>query len=472
MESGFVVGKSVVKCCFVVRKSVYLRQFVVGKSVKQMKRELYKALIEWKKSINRKPLIMNGARQVGKTFLLVEFAKREYDKVAFFSLDRQKQAREVFEEGGGVDKMLRGLSAIAQVDITPNDTLVILDEIQDCPQALESLKYFCEDAPEIHVAVAGSLLGISLHDAVSFPVGKVDMLRLYPMSFEEFLIALGRERIVEELRNGEWDVINVLSTELTDLLRQYYYVGGMPSAVLAYVQNLGLNEVRKRQKSILEDYSRDFSKHAPLSQVPRIQMVWGSIPSQLAKDNKKFIYGAVKKSARASEFEVAIQWLVDAGLVYKISRTNAVKMPLKFYEDISSFKLFLLDVGLMGAMVDAPASSVLVGDGIFSEYKGAFTELFVCSQMMSAGVPCYYHSVDNSTIELDFVVQMGSRVYPVEVKAEENVHAKSLKTFISKNADLTAIRLSMKKYIKQDWLECIPLYAFAEEFRRRMVSDS
>jgi len=404
---------------------------------------------------------------VGKTYLLSEFAKAEYKKSAFFSLDRNKQAREVFERGGSVESLLRSLSALSGTDITPNDTLVIFDEIQDCPKALESLKYFCEDAPNYHIAVAGSLLGLSLHEGVSFPVGKVDMLRLLPMSFEEFLMALGENVLVRELSLGDWSVINSLSEKLKDLLRQYYYVGGMPSAVLAYVQNLGLKEVRKRQKQILSDYSKDFSKHAPDNQVPRIQMVWNSIPSQLAKDNKKFIYGAMKKGARANEFEIAIQWLIDAGLIYKIPRVNSVKMPLKFYEDFSAFKLFVLDIGLLGAMVDAPASQVIINDNIFSEYKGAFTELFVCCQMSTIGIPFYYHSTNDSTIELDFVVQLGDKVYPVEVKAEENVHSKSLKTFIEKNPSLTGIRLSMKNYIKQDWLECIPLWAFTEEFGRR-----
>lgn len=432
-----------------------------------MERILYKSLIDWKIKENRKPLILNGARQVGKTYLVNEFARNEYKKFAFFSLDRQPLVREVFERGGDTGKIIRSLSALSETDITPHDTLIFLDEIQDCPQALESLKYFCEDAPDYHIIVAGSLLGISLHEGVSFPVGKVDMLRLYPMSFEEFLLALDKKKLVEELKRGDWEIINSLSDVYKDLLRQYYYVGGMPSAVLAFVQNLGLKEVRARQKQILFDYSRDFSKHAPSAQVPRIQMVWNNIPSQLAKDNKKFIYGAMKKGARASEFELAIQWLIDAGLIYQVSRVNAIKMPLKFYEDFSAFKLFVLDVGLMGAMVDVPASAILINDQIFSEYKGAFTELFVCCQLTTTAIPFYYHSVDNSTIEIDFVIQLANKVYPVEVKAEENVHAKSLKTFISNNPDLEAIRISMKNHIKQDWLECIPLYAFTEEIERR-----
>ncbi len=437
-----------------------------------MERIGYNLLIQWKNSKNRKPLIVNGARQVGKTWLLNEFAKREYKKKVMFSLDRHEKAREVFVNGGSVEQLLRALSALSNVDITPNDTLIILDEIQECPQALTALKYFCEDAPDIHIAVAGSLLGISLHKQSSFPVGKVDIIRLYPMNFEEFLRAVGRTQMADELLRGDWSVINLLEKEYIDLLRQYYYVGGMPAAVLAYLDNGGLKDVRQVQKKILADYEHDFSKYAPQNEVPRIRMVWQSIPSQLAKENKKFIYGALKKGARAAAFEVAIQWLVDAGLVYKICRTTAVKMPLKFYEDSNAFKLFLLDVGLMGAMVDAPASAVLVGNEIFSEYKGAFTELFVAAQLMGTALPVFYHSAEDSRVELDFVVQIGSTVYPVEAKSEENLQSKSMKTFIQNHPDLRGIRLSMKPHISQDWLECIPLYAFCEEFKRMQVIEN
>lgn len=437
-----------------------------------MERIGYNLLIQWKNSKNRKPLIVNGARQVGKTWMLNEFAKREYKKKVIFSLDRHEKARDVFVNGGSVEQLLRALSALSNVDITPNDTLIILDEIQECPQALTALKYFCEDAPDIHIAVAGSLLGISLHKQSSFPVGKVDIIRLYPMNFEEFLRAVGRTQMADELLRGDWSVINLLEKEYIDLLRQYYYVGGMPAAVLAYLDNGGLKDVRQVQKKILADYEHDFSKYAPQNEVPRIRMVWQSIPSQLAKENKKFIYGALKKGARAAAFEVAIQWLVDAGLVYKICRTTAVKMPLKFYEDSNAFKLFLLDVGLMGAMVDAPASAVLVGNEIFSEYKGAFTELFVAAQLMGTALPVFYHSAEDSRVELDFVVQIGSTVYPVEAKSEENLQSKSMKTFIQNHPDLRGIRLSMKPHISQDWLECIPLYAFCEEFKRMQVIEN
>jgi predicted AAA+ superfamily ATPase len=431
-----------------------------------MERDLYKSLIEWKKGTNRKPLVLNGARQVGKTWLLTEFARKEYRKVAMFSLDRDVRARKVFEEGGMTNDLLLSLSALSGVDITPGNTLLILDEIQDCPAALTALKFFCEDTPDIHVAVAGSLLDISLHTQTSFPVGKVDMLRLYPMTFCEFLRALGKGMMADELERGDWNVINSLGGSYIDLLRQYYYVGGMPAVVQAYADRHQLREVRQLQKKILSAYEQDFSKHAPQAEVPRIRMVWQSIPSQLSKENKKFIYGAMKKGSRAAAFEVAIEWLRDAGLLYKVSMTREVRLPLKFYEDMGAFKLYILDVGLMGAMVDADAGAVLVGNGIFTEYKGAFTELFVCVQMQGTDIPLYYHSVEASRIDIDFVAQIAAEVYPIEVKAEENVQSKSMKTFIGKHPELRAMRLSMKPHISQEWIECIPLYAFREELIR------
>ncbi|MCR5454167.1 MAG: ATP-binding protein [Bacteroidales bacterium] len=435
-----------------------------------MERDLYNKLKEWKISDNRKPLILSGARQVGKTWLLTEFAQREYAKNVFFSLDRNNDARKVFIQGGTAKQLLQRLSALSGIDITEGDTLLILDEIQDCPEALAALKYFCEEAPLVHIAVAGSLLGVSLHNNVSFPVGKVDVLRLYPLNFSEFLRAMGRGKMAYFLSDGLWEDVDALSDAYIDLLRQYYYVGGMPEVVWSYVKNGKQQEVRTLQHKILQDYEADFSKHAPANEVARIRMVWQSIPSQLAKENKKFVYGAIKQGARAATFEIALQWLQDAGLVYKINRVNAVKMPLKFYEEFGAFKLFMLDVGLLGAMVDAPASAILVKDDIFSEYKGAFTELYVCSQLKAADIPVFYHSVESSRIELDFVVQLGSKVYPVEVKAEENVKSKSLWTFVNKNPSLRGLRLSMKPRFTQDWLECIPLYGFCEEFER-MVSQ-
>lgn len=435
---------------------------------------MYRAVIQdlrlWKQSKERKPLILQGARQVGKTYILKEFGRLEYTKTVHISFDRDERARKFFNEGGSAEKLIRLLSAHSETDITPEDTLIILDEIQVCPAALEALKYFQEETPQYHIVVAGSLLGISLHGNASFPVGKVDMLRLFPMTFEEFLVAMGKNTLLHALQQQDWNIINSLSDNYIDLLRQYYYVGGMPEAVLAYTERRGLQEVRQIQERILSAYRYDFSKHAPSREVPRINMVWDSIPSQLARDNKKFIYGALKKGARANQFEDAIQWLIDSGLVYKVNRVTAIKMPLKFYEDFSAFKLFLLDVGLLGAMVNAPSSLVLIGNDIFKEYKGAFTELFAYTQLVNINIPVYYHSVDDSTIEIDFAVQIGEKVYPVEVKAETNLQSKSLKTYMQNHPELKALRLSMQNHIDQGWVENLPLFAFKEALKSRALN--
>ncbi|MDE5609151.1 MAG: ATP-binding protein [Bacteroidales bacterium] len=432
-----------------------------------MKRYLRKDLERWSVSKDRKPLVLFGARQVGKTWLLKDFGSRAYKNTAFVSFDRDDVASQLMKTEKAADKLLRGLSAITGIDITPHDTLIILDEIQDCPIALTRLKVFAEDAPEYHIVACGSLLGIALHEGISYPVGKVDELYLYPMTFGEFLLANGKDKMQELLAESNWAMLHAISGEYVDLLRQYYYVGGMPAAVKTYVEGKGIHAVRTEQKQILNDYDRDFSKHAPARIVPRIRMVWQSIVSQIAKENKKFVFGAMKKGARATEFEEAIQWLTDAGIVYKVNRVNAVQMPLKFYEDRNAFKLFILDVGLMGAMADVPASQIMIGENIFKEYKGAFTEVYVESQMATTGIPVYYHSVERSRIELDFVIQLNDNVYPVEVKAEENVKAKSMKIFIENNPDLKGIRLSMKNYENQSWIENIPLYAFREYLNGR-----
>lgn len=432
-----------------------------------MKRYLYDDLKKWKVSEGRKPLVLFGARQVGKTWLLKEFGKNEYRNISFVSFDRNDAACQLMMTEKSADRILKGLSAITDVDIVPGDTLVILDEIQDCPVALTRLKVLAEDAPGYHIAACGSLLGIALHEGISFPVGKVDELYLHPMTFGEFLLANGKSTMHDFLVECDWTMINAISGEYIDFLRQYYYVGGMPAAVMAYVGGKGLKTVRAEQKKILNGYDRDFSKHAPARVVPRIRMVWQSIVPQLTKENKKFIFGAMKNGARASEFEESIQWLVDAGIVYKINRVNAVRMPLKFYEDTGAFKLSILDVGLMGAMADIPASQMMVGDNIFKEYKGAFTEVYVKSQLATTGIPVYYHSVEKSRIGLDFVIQLNDNVYPVEVKAEENVRAKSIKIFIENNPGLKGIRLSMKNHEDQPWLENIPLYAFRDYVEQR-----
>ncbi len=417
-------------------------------------------LISWKNSTDRKPLVLNGARQVGKTWLLREFARREYAKEAYIVCRKNDLVRQIFTQDFNVERILRALRAISGVDITPGDTLIILDEVQDIPEALEALKYFCEDAPEYHIAVAGSLLGISLHSNVSYPVGKVNTLNVYPMNFEEFLLAKGEIEAYKLLTSRDFSVINLLHDKFVDLLRQYYYVGGMPEVVKKYVETGALQEVRRLQNEILYGYDRDFSKHAPKEQVPRIRMVWKSIPSQLFKDNKKFIYGALRKGARANDFEIAIQWLIDAGLLYKVSRCTKPALPLDIYEDLAAFKLYMVDLGLLGAMVGTEPSQILINNAAFTEYKGGLTEQYVLQQMKSHGVsPIYYHKTDDSRLELDFVIQQQAHLLPIEVKAEGNVRANSLSTLLKNTPSLTAVRYSMLPYKEQGQLTNIPLYA-------------
>lgn len=424
-----------------------------------MERSIYSSLKKWKESPTRKPLILQGARQVGKTYILKEFGAREYSEVVYINCDDNNDMQNMFVDYD-VDRIIRSMSAISGVSIKPSTTLLILDEIQEMERGLASLKYFCEKAPEYHVAVAGSLLGITLHEGTSFPVGKVDMLYMYPMDFEEFLLAMGKEQLVELLRNNSWAALTPLRGMLTELLRQYYFVGGMPEAVKTYVERGDIWEVRSIHSKIIDAYRNDMSKHVPKQQVQRINMVWNSIPSQLARDNKKFIYGALRKGARANDFEIAIQWLVDSGLVHKVHRISKPVVPLKFYEDMASFKLFLLDCGLLGALSETPPEQILIGDNVFEEYKGAFTENYVLQQLKSLPRTfVYYYSNDNSTLEIDFVVQHEAHVIPIEVKAEENLRAKSLRQFVTDNSGLHGVRFSMSDYREQDWLTNVPLWA-------------
>lgn len=424
-----------------------------------MERSIYSSLKKWKDSPTRKPLILQGARQVGKTYILKEFGAREYSEVVYINCDDNNDMQNMFVDYD-VDRIIRSLSAISSISIKPSTTLLILDEIQEVERGLASLKYFCEKAPEYHVAVAGSLLGITLHEGTSFPVGKVDMLYMYPMDFEEFLLAMGKNQLVELLRSKSWAALTPLRGMLTELLRQYYFVGGMPEAVKTYVERGDIWEVRSIHSKIIDAYRNDMSKHVPKQQVQRINMVWNSIPSQLARDNKKFIYGALRKGARANDFEIAIQWLVDSGLVHKVHRISKPVVPLKFYEDMASFKLFLLDCGLLGALSETPPEQILIGDNVFEEYKGAFTENYVLQQLKSLPRTfVYYYCNDNSTLEIDFVVQHEAHVIPIEVKAEENLRAKSLRLFVTDNSGLHGVRFSMSDYREQDWLTNVPLWA-------------
>lgn len=425
-----------------------------------MKRTIIAQLKAWKNSPLRKPLILSGARQVGKTYILKEFGKQEYENVAYINCDGNQEIAHIFAEDYDMQRVLMVIGAISKQPIVPGKTLIILDEIQELHKGLSALKYFCENAPEYHVAVAGSLLGVAMHQGESAPVGKVDIIRLYPMSFEEFLLAKGEEQMQNILTAKDWKTISLLHEKYTKLLREYYFVGGMPEAVKAYIERGDIWEVRAIHNKIITAYRNDMSKHAPLQQVQRINMVWNSIPSQLARDNKKFIYGALKKGARANDFEIAIQWLIDAGLVYKVHRVNKPALPLKFYEDMSAFKLFLLDSGLLGALSETPPQQMLIGNNVFEEYKGAFTENYVLQQLKSLPHTfIYYYSNDNSTLEIDFVVQHDTSIIPVEVKAEENLRAKSLRQFTIDNPTLHGLRFSMSGYREQDWMTNVPLWA-------------
>lgn len=431
-----------------------------------MKRKIYKQLLKWKRNVDRKPLMLLGARQVGKTWIMQHFGEKEYKNVAYINCDDEPRMKQLFELDYNIDRILITIQAITGVRITPADTLIILDEIQEIPRGLHSLKYFCEKAPEYHVMVAGSLLGVTLGKGESFPVGKVDMLTMYPMDYEEYLDATGNEGWIELLHSKDWGLIDIMKPKMTELLRQYYFVGGMPGVVSKFIENTDLQQVRTLQRDILEAYRRDISKHTSAAESTRIREVLDSLPSQLARENKKFIYGAVRKGSRAKDFELAIQWLVDAGIVYKVNRIKEPKMPLKFYEDMDVFKLFLLDCGLLACMTDVSADQMLIGDNVFTEFKGAFTEQYVLQQLLALGLKPYYWSNTKTPSEIDFVIQDSQRVIPIEVKAEENVRARSLAQFIKDNPELKGLRISMKGYVDQEWMENIPLIAIGTYFEK------
>lgn len=426
-----------------------------------MERTIYNDLIKWKLSETRKPLMLYGARQVGKTYILKKFGENEFENFVYVNCFRNETATKLFTEDKDIKRIVLGLSAMTGTTIIPGKTLIFLDEIQEIPAAVSALKYFCEDMPDLHVVVAGSLLGVMNIEGESFPVGKVNIMHLYPMTFGEFLLAMDKKGLYDMLASHDYVTASSLSASYKEMLRQYYFTGGMPEAVLSFSKNRNIKEVRNIQNEILTSYMSDIAKHAG-KESQRIRMVWQSIPSQLAKENKKFIFGAVRKGARAADFEIAIQWLVDAGLVYKVERVRDAKIPLKFYEDPNAFKLYLVDIGLLGALTMVPPDQILIGDNVFKEYKGAFTENFVIQQLHTIpNLPVYYYSKDNSTLKIDFVVQVADKVMPVEVKAEENTKAKSLRTFVTsdfKQYNLTGIRLSMKDYERQSWMVNVPLY--------------
>ncbi|MSA71790.1 ATP-binding protein [Holdemania massiliensis] len=424
-----------------------------------MYRTAIEKLIKWKASPRRKPLIIEGARQVGKTWLMKEFGKQAYADTVYINFDSNSRMAELFASDLDTDRLILGLELYSGRKIDPNNTLLIFDEVQEVPHALASLKYFCENAPQYHIICAGSLLGIALHEGTSFPVGKVNFLKLYPLTFKEFLMATGKQRFSELLDSHDFQMITSFKQTYIDALKHYFFVGGMPEAVQSFAENKDFNEVREIQKGILEAYEQDFSKHAPNVIVPKIRMLWNSIPSQLAKENKKFIYGLIREGARAKEYEEALMWLCDCGLVHKISRVNTAGIPLKAYEDLKAFKLFVVDVGLLGCLVGLHPHTLLDGNDLFIEFKGALTEQYVCQQLKTLeDLGIYYYTNDRGSCEIDFVVDTGEQIIPIEAKAEVNLKAKSLKFYHEKFSPGISVRTSMADFKKEDWLINLPLY--------------
>lgn len=428
-----------------------------------MERQLMEQLVSWKGSKRRKPLILNGARQVGKTWLLKEFGNTHFENVAYVSLDNDSLARSFFDADFDIKRIVSSLSLELNTRIEPDRTLVVLDEIQDCPKAITSLKYFCENAPEYAVAAAGSLLGISATEGTGFPVGKVNMLDLHPFSFREFLKATGGERFAVLIASGDVQTINSFSSKLSAFLKQYYLVGGMPAAVEAFAEDGDVRAAREVQREILGGYVRDFAKHIPARLLPRTMLVWDSIPKHLSRENKKFVFGQVRKGARASDFEESLVWLEQAGLIHKVRRVSKPAIPLSAYCESNACKVFMVDVGLLGAASDLEPEAVLEGNRIFTEFKGALTEQYVCQELVAADLAPYYWSAENSRGEVDFLVQSKGRVYPIEVKAEENLRSKSLRAFNERYEGMNPRRFSLSGFRDQGWMKNIPLYAVGNQ---------
>ena len=425
-----------------------------------MKRDLYERLLAWKNSPSRKPMVVQGARQVGKTYLIEEFGRNEFEDMIVLNCDKDSRIRQIFSEDLRIDRIVADMEILSGKKIVAGKTLIFIDEVGEAPRALAALKYFDEDAPEYHVIVAGSLLGLAIHSGVSYPVGKTDELYLYPLTFPEFVRAKQGEALYERLTKGPLDDLKSLAPLLKELLREFYFTGGMPEVVREYLSGRDYAEVRNIQKQILANYMLDISKHASTNILGRIHQVWNSIPQQLAKRNSKFIYGDIQKGARAKDFELAIEWLLDAGIIYRVPRVRKAGIPLKYYEDFSAFKLYLLDHGLMGAMVDAPVSDILLSTNVFEEYDGLFTEQYVYGQLvasLSAGI--YYFDSESSKLELDFLTQGQNSIIPIEVKAGENLRSKSLRTFYQSCPNSKPVRISLSDYRQQDWLLNLPLYA-------------
>ncbi|HJJ48442.1 MAG TPA: ATP-binding protein [Methanocorpusculum sp.] len=422
-----------------------------------MYRKAIEILRSWKKSPVRKPLVIEGARQVGKTWLMKEFGRTDYKQMVYVNCDKNDTVRNIFSEDLTPDRLISRLEIFHGEKIEPDTTLIIFDEIQEIPRALSSLKYFAEEAPKYHIICAGSLLGIALHQGTSFPVGKVDILNLYPLTFTEFLFALGECGLAKELDNLEETA--VFHEKYVNLLKQYYFTGGMPEVVRSFAKDGDYAEVRRLQTNILSAYEQDFSKHAPASLVPRIRQVWESVPAQFAKENKKFKYGIIKQGARAKDFESALLWLKDCGLIYQVYKISTPRFPLKAYQEMQNFKLFVHDTGLLCALAELSPELILEENALFTEFKGALCEQYVCSELIAEGFSPYYWTNDKATAEIDFLIACGSKIIPVEVKAGINLQAKSLKVYREKYSPEKSIRMSLAKY-KDEGLVCnLPLYA-------------
>jgi len=427
-----------------------------------MKRYVIERLIEWKNSKRRKPLIIRGARQVGKTWLMKEFGNTHFENMAYINFDNNKRMKILFDGDYDISRLIEGLQVESGERINPQTTLMVFDEVQEVPKALSSLKYFYENAPEYAIIAGGSLLGVALHKGTSFPVGKVDFCNLYPLSFCEFLEGIGEESLVDLLRKKDWKLIAAFATKFTDLLRKYYYVGGMPEAVAEYVETKDYAEVRRIHEQILFTYENDFSKHAPINVVPRIKSIWNSVPAQLSRENKKFSPGIVQKGSRLGDYEVALQWLLDCGLLYKVKQVSKPSVPLISYET-TFFKAFIHDVGLLSTKSELDVKTLLEGNRIFEEFKGSLTEQYVLQEMVANGIMPFYWSSEGKA-EVDFVFKHESDIFPLEVKAEENLQSKSLKVYREKFNPQISLRTSMKDYRKESWLVNIPLYAIGMDF--------
>ena len=416
-------------------------------------------LTTWQTSPNRKPLIIQGARQVGKTWLMKEFGRLNYEKTAYINFESNAALKSLFQADYNIDRILTAIKIETGVMIEPENTLIILDEIQEAQGGVTSLKYFYENAPQYHVLSAGSLLGVALGNT-SFPVGKVDKLDLYPLNYSEFLLAMGEPDLVDLLQKKDWALVKTFRTKYIELLKQYYYVGGMPEAVNSFSREKNFTEVRQIQKNILSSYEQDFSKHAPPEIIPRIRMIWNAVPSQLAKENRKFIYSSLRSGARARDYELAMNWLHDAGLVYKVHNVSTAGIPLKAYQIPAAFKLFMLDTGILSAMTDLDARTLIEGNEMFTTFKGALTEQYVLQQLVSMRIgDIYYWYPENARSEVDFLIQYSGQIIPIEVKAEENLKARSLRVYYEKFKPATSIRYSMSDYREQEWMKNVPLYA-------------